>query len=249
MAKAGALRRSFVSFLALLSFALALAIIIVTAVHMQNISVNLPDNMFFSTDSDKLSLNGTAQCLLGINNKHLQDVFTAVNLGTNKLGVEMELNQSLITNMNTLCVYTYITSGLGMGFAILISLLVCLGGACCGWLWAIVQVAAGILGCVSWGIAADVLMASANDANKLKALPSQNWRDSIWIMSWVQLALFGVMTLVCLGLIFAGCCGKSDKDAQEQALLEEEIKNHKPAPGERPWDAYNAGPAGALSKV
>lgn len=212
------------------------------------VSVDLKDETFYGSELPapwNYTANATAQCLLGINNIHLNDVYPSVSLGYGAV-----INGEFIQNSDTLCDYTYTVAGLGIFFAM---------GALVA---AVIPGAPGLalvflfsaLQAVNWGIAADVLMDSARDASNVWGwftLPGKSSRDAIWGMAWAQFSLACIQWLLSVaGFMLGAKRGGRSEQVDEGGKVPVVADQSWPAGGglvQGPQAADQ--PYGAMSKV
>ncbi len=101
----------------------------------------------------------------------------------------------------SLCDYVYAVAGISMAVSLAISLLQCCTCNLCG-LGSILDLLFAGVGTAWWAIAAAVVQTNVSDASD-EDLPLQNYRTSVVVMMWVEVALFALLVL---SGIFQ-CCG------------------------------------------
>eukprot|EP00877_Chromochloris_zofingiensis_P006490 jgi/Chrzof1/2094/Cz11g02160.t1 len=116
--------------------------------------------------------------------------------------------------VGNLCYYAYAVAGFSLLASVALSLVQCITCNLCGCGRLLDTAFAGVG--TAWWIAAALVFTKYGQASP-QDLPNVNWRNSIYIISWAEVGLFGLMLLTCLATLLARCfgCCRDDRDGSK----------------------------------
>eukprot|EP00798_Chlamydomonas_sp_ICE-L_P032116 gene32116-16633_t len=189
----------------------AIAIIIIIAIHLQDVKVTPGGENILTDGFPEYKFT----CALG----NLNDQFFG-------------------TSATNYCAYAYSVAGISLAASLVMSILLCLTCDLCGCglvfelilalclaLW---WMAAGIVFAVSkandWGQSWEDV-SNAFDNLFSWEMTQDNWRTSIPILAWIACVCFFLTFLICVTQLACGCCGRSGgADAKEAKKAAKEAK-------------------------
>lgn len=193
-------------FLRIIETAIAIAIIIIVAVHLQDHTVSL-----FEDGNDAVDVK--FQCMLGNTVQQANDDSSA-----------------------NLCAYTYAVCGISLGVTLVVSLLLCITCNLCGGGVIIELIAMCFLCVwwIICGSVLSKQAADTNDITDdaqeyfdnlwdLK-FTQKDWRNTVVILAWIAALCFFIEFVICCCRLLCGCCGGKDSELKEEKKKRKEAE-------------------------
>ena len=162
----------------------SITIIAIVAAQLQGGPFGTPPPSTSTGTSQSVTIDLTSQCLLGVSD-----------------------------NGKSLCIYAWVVSGSSIIFSLL---LVAVSELCLarrpragGWMSWVESGFSGLL-TMWWAVAAIVLTNYSLQAD-VQNIPKSNWRTAVWIMSWLQMGLWGLCFITKTMVSLFRCCASKSK--------------------------------------